>query len=125
MCGEKRRDHLRSIELLGGFVPTCHDCAARTMALEPVPQTLAEIRAALRRERRAKARRAEQADDRVYPRERRLSDRRVGRDEHEIDDGMILEIIEDLSALAPLHEALDVAELTGIRERPSRAALAG
>jgi hypothetical protein len=125
MCGEKRREFLRSVELLGSFVPTCHNCAARAAALEPMPQSLAEIRTVLRRDRRVAPRRFGKADTRVFQHDRRGDERRVGRVEHEIEDAMILEIAEELAALAaaPLHDALDAAELTAIRENPLAAAV--
>jgi hypothetical protein len=121
MCGEGRRAFLRSVELLGSFVPACHNCAARAIALEPMPGTLAEIRAQLRRERRLAPRRFGKVDGRVFPRDRRGVDRRIGRVEAaEIDDEMIIEIVEELGALAPLHHALDASELTGIHAVPVR-----
>ena len=77
MCGERRREFLKSIELLGGWVPMCHNCAARTASLSPLPQTLGEIRRVLERERRQGGRRSGRADGRVFPYERRGRDRRA------------------------------------------------
>src|SRR5262245_50800236 len=80
VCGEKRREYLRQIELLRAWMPVCHNCTARAGRLSPMPQSLDEIRTRLARDRRAKERRAERPDDRVFPRERRGLERRsVGR----------------------------------------------
>lgn len=92
-CGERRRDVLRSIELLGSWQVSCHNCAARIAALDPVPQSLDEICHALKRERRTGDRRAQTAaragtqtaESQPAPSqgeagtERRSSDRRKGR----------------------------------------------
>lgn len=119
MCGEKRRDFLRSVELLGAFVPACHNCAARATSLDPMPASLAEIRTILRRERRVAPRRFGKADTRVFPKDRRNDDRRLGRPA-EVEDAMILEIAEELAALdAPVHDAFDAADLTRIIEKPA------
>ncbi|RMH39645.1 MAG: hypothetical protein D6689_15920 [Deltaproteobacteria bacterium] len=124
MCGERRRDNLRSVELLGSWMPCCHTCAARIVRLEPLPQTLAGIRRALERDRRRASRRVGKPDTRVFPRERRTSDRRRPRahdadDLLSIDDDMILEI-EELEALAGemSRPANDGDDLTRIRELP-------
>jgi hypothetical protein len=134
MCGDRRRGFLRSVELLATFVPICHNCCGRALALEPMPQSLGEIRIVLRRDRRLAPRRFGKADTRVYPRDRRDQDRRSGRAPNvaaEVDDDAIIaELVADLEALAvedaPLHDGLDAVELTQIREdphkRPRRAA---
>jgi hypothetical protein len=113
LCGEKRRDFLRSVELLGGFFPTCHGCAARATSLEPMPQSLAELRTTLRRERRVTPRRFGKVDTRVYQLDRRGLERRAGRSEQEVDDTMVVEIADELAGLVERG-----AELTSIRERP-------
>lgn len=77
MCGERRREFLKSVELLGSWVPMCHNCAARTASLSPLPQTLGEIRSVLERERRQGGRRIGRMDGRVFPYERRGRDRRA------------------------------------------------
>jgi hypothetical protein len=124
MCSERRRSKLRNMELLGTWVPICHNCGSQAAALEPMPQSIAGIRAALRRDRRGAPRRFGKADTRVYQHNRRTGDRRRGRDEQSsVDDDMILEIAElasELEALAsaPLHDRFDGAELTLIRENP-------
>jgi hypothetical protein len=98
MCNDRRREHLRMIELLRAWVPSCHNCHARILRLEPFPQTIDEIRTRLHRERRTRDRRAGKADTRVFPRERRgLERRRVGSVNGEdfllLDDDIL--IVED------------------------------
>jgi hypothetical protein len=79
MCNDRRREHLRMIELLRAWVPSCHNCHARILRMDPMPQTIDEIRTGLNRERRTRERRGGKLDTRVFPRERRgLERRRVG-----------------------------------------------
>lgn len=95
MCGERRRLYLKSAELLGGWVPMCHNCSARVDALQPLPRSLAAIRDALLRNRRDRSRRAGAADSRVYPHNRRRTERRLGRDDGpHIDDDMIVDVAD-------------------------------
>jgi len=135
-CGERRRAHLKSVELLGAWVATCHNCAARIGALDPLPQSLAGIRDALARERRRRMRRAGKPDGRVFPYERRDADRRTprlargtGADElvpagereaaPPVDEEMILEIAElaeGLEALAAEIPGEHTGDLTRIRD---------
>jgi len=99
MCGERRRTHLKMIELLRAWVPICHNCAVRATQLSPMPQHIDEIRRILERDRRAAERREGRPDTRVYPRDRRGLDRR-GPGHAEFDDFLLLDendiIIEDL-----------------------------
>src|SRR4051794_6901385 len=64
VCQEKRRDHLRLVELHTKSVPLCHVCAARTIKLGEVPASLEALRAHLRRDRRIEDRRADGLDRR-------------------------------------------------------------
>ncbi len=75
-CGERRRDNLRMVELHKRFVPMCHNCGTRVMRMEIVPATVEEIRERLDRERREDERRQGTLDHRLFPRERRVGDRR-------------------------------------------------
>jgi hypothetical protein len=98
MCNDRRREHLRQVELLGAWVPICHNCAARTTRLSPMPQSFEDIRERLDRERRARDRRHGKSDTRVFQRDRRGLERRHtgaanGNDMMLIDDEDIL-IIE-------------------------------
>ncbi len=75
-CEERRRDHLRSVELLGCWTPVCYTCNGRISRLDPMPQTFVDLRTTLRRDRRAEARRKKREDTRVFPYERRDGERR-------------------------------------------------
>lgn len=125
MCGERRRDNLRSVELLGSWVPCCHNCAARVHKMLPLPQTMGAIRTVLMRDRRFKLRRlGNKLDDRVFPRDRRLDDRRsvraLGEDDSVVlDDEMVLDIQKLADELAGISEDMD--DLTLIRELPLQA----
>jgi hypothetical protein len=76
VCQEKRREHLRLVELHNRSVPMCHICAARTVKLSAVPATLDLLRKTLRRNRREDDRRSDGLDRRIFPRERRVGERR-------------------------------------------------
>jgi hypothetical protein len=123
------------VELLGAWVPTCHNCSARIGALSALPRTLAAIRELLSRERRGLPRRIGKSDGRVFPYERRHRKRRaprLGRGTGSplgdpVDEEMIVEIAELASDLDALAAGLPVVsadrepatrELTRIREIP-------
>src|SRR5437667_3114730 len=76
VCMERRREHLRLIEVHSRTLPLCFLCAARTLRLEDVPSTLEGLRERLRRERRQIDRRDDGLDSRIFARERRVGDRR-------------------------------------------------
>jgi hypothetical protein len=76
LCTDRRRENLRLVELGGRSVSLCHLCASRVHKMADVPLTLAELRSALRRDRREAERREGGRDRRVFPRERRVGDRR-------------------------------------------------
>lgn len=101
ICTERRREHLKTAELLGQWLPICYNCGGKASRLQPMPQTLAGIREALDRERRRTERRFGKKDSRVFQHDRRSDDRRDGRDDGDdlmvIDDDMILEIEEMVS----------------------------
>jgi len=102
VCSERRRRLLRSVELHGGWYPMCFACAGQAAALEPMPPTIAEIKDALQRERRSADRRIGRPDNRVFRYERRVGERRFGRDECPIDDEMIVEITVEEGELEPV-----------------------
>lgn len=126
VCTERRRDNLRSVELLGAWVPMCYTCSGRAMVLEPLPQTLAAIREALIRDRRGRERRHGKKDTRVFQYDRRADERRDeraagGEDWIVIDEEMILEIDELLDGSADARANADEElrdDLTRIREMP-------
>lgn len=76
VCFEKRRDQLKLVELHGRTVPLCHGCAARIMKMDNIPTTVEEMRNSLRRDRRAADKRTGKLDHRIFPRERRVGERR-------------------------------------------------
>jgi len=94
VCNERRRRLLRSTELHGSWFPTCYSCAGQAMQLDPQPQTIAELKTILRRDRRSVDRRSGNPDTRVFQWERRVGQRREGRGDDcpLIDDDMIIEI---------------------------------
>lgn len=123
VCADRRRDNLKSVELLGAWVPICHNCASRAGQLSPMPQSLAEIRRALTRDRRCLRRRRGAEDGRVFPYERRTGDRRRVRalDEADcilVEEEMIVEIEELADSLAQRDHS--DGDLTSIRENPLR-----
>ena len=97
VCTERRRRMLRGVELHGAFYPMCFGCAGQAMNLDPMPITVAALKQQLTRERRGPDRRFGRPDTRVFQYERRVGQRRAGREDGEqIDDDMIIEIfVED------------------------------
>jgi hypothetical protein len=119
VCSERRRDALRSVELLGGWLPMCYTCSGRAMRLDPLPQSLAEIRKELDRERRRDERRIGKPDTRVFQYDRRTGDRRGERGAG--DDWMIIdeEMIVEMSFEEPRAGEPADADMTAIRELPA------
>ena len=114
LCGDRRRRLLRSVELWGGWQAMCFNCTGQVLALPSVPRTIAELKLALKRDRRDRDRRYGKPDSRVFRYERRVGERRVGRcdaDVAPIDDDMILEI-----TIEPADAGVDFDDMTRIRE---------
>jgi hypothetical protein len=77
ICGEKRRAQLKLVEIWRRSMAFCHGCAAQVMRLPELPGNVEELRYALRRDRRDADRRGgTKADQRMFPRERRVGERR-------------------------------------------------
>lgn len=124
-CSEKRRRFLKSVELFGGWQPMCFNCAGQLLHLDPMPTTVAGLKEAVSRERRKRDRRVGKADSRVFQYERRVGERRAGREDYPIvDDEMIIEVsveagegggedFEDLTQIRELLSDLRPAELAG------------
>ena len=109
-CQEKRRRFLKTVEVHGTWQAMCFNCAGQLLVMEPLPKTIAALRAAVSRERRNKDRRFGKPDTRVFRYERRVGERRSLREElAPIDDDMIIEVIVDAD------EDVDM-DLTQIRE---------
>jgi hypothetical protein len=122
ICQEKRRDQLRLVELHSRSVPLCHGCAARTLKLGDIPPTLEGLRALLRRDRRSRDRRADTIDRRIFPRERRVGERRnPPRSADRTDPDMVIAYpeFEDLVVEVAEHD-LQLIEQTLIKRRPAR-----
>ncbi|HVR64045.1 MAG TPA: hypothetical protein VMU50_19235 [Polyangia bacterium] len=118
ICGEKRRDQLKLIEVLSRTLPFCHGCAARTMRIDPLPETLGDIRHALRRERRQGDRRVGAADHRIFPRERRVGERREQAHGKTHDTDPNIRLADFGEVIIELDDGdLEVVEQTEVRER--------
>src|SRR5215467_4002151 len=52
VCGERRRENLRYLEIGGRSQTLCYGCAARALKITPMPLSLAPLRAELAKERR-------------------------------------------------------------------------
>ena len=93
-CNEKRRRFLKTVELFNQWQPMCFNCSGQMAHLEPMPRTLVALREAVSRERRKRDRRFGKPDTRVFRYERRVGDRRTGRDAViELDeDDLIIEV---------------------------------
>lgn len=76
-CSEKRHKVLRAVELFGGWQAMCFNCAGQLLHIAPLPDTLAELREAISRERRRSDRRDGRQDTRVFRYERRVGSRRL------------------------------------------------
>lgn len=117
-CGEQRRRVLKNVELYGNWKPMCFNCAGQLLHLDPLPQTIAALRAAVSRERRGNDRRVGKPDTRVFKYERRVGDRRVGRVDaaaikHDDDNDLEIEIVVEPVAA---NDGMDFDDLTQIRE---------
>ena len=129
-CLEKRRRFLKTVELFGGWKPMCFNCHGMIGQLDPMPKTISQLKDAISRERRKRDRRWGKPDTRVFIYERRVGERRYGRegDLPAVEDDMIIEIMvddellvsgaaedfdQDITAIRELVHALRPAELAG------------
>ncbi|MDB4958019.1 MAG: hypothetical protein JWO36_5588 [Myxococcales bacterium] len=129
-CNEKRRRFLKAVEVHGSWQPMCFNCAGQLLTLDPVPKTIAALREAVSRERRKKDRRFGKPDSRVFRYERRVGERRAGREDYpQIEDEMIIEVIieaepesfeEDLTQIRELVAELRPASLAASAPEPAR-----
>jgi hypothetical protein len=98
----------------------CHSCAGRIARLDKVPRTINAIRVLLDRERRARDRRDDNVDRRIFPRERRVGERRApprATSTSDTDPRIALPDFEDI--VIELVEAdIESVEQTLVRERP-------
>jgi hypothetical protein len=121
VCLEKRRGQLRLVELKSRSLPFCHGCAAQVLRMVEVPDSVEELRHLMRRERRDGDRReGEKIDHRIFPRERRVGERRgPGREAFaDTDPSMRLSEFEEL--VIELHEQdMEEVEQTLVRAKPA------
>ena len=112
------------VELYGGWKPMCFNCAGQVLDLEPMPATIAALREFVSRERRKRDRRFGKPDTRVFRYERRVGERRSGREIlPAVDDDMIIEVsyevvitdneFEDLTQIRELVRELRPDSLAG------------
>ena len=113
LCSERRRSHLRLQEIHGRSLPLCHTCAAQALKLVPLPYSIEALRSALVRNRRRHDRRTGALDSRVFPRERRVCDRR---EPFMVDDGCHPLSADDLVELDI--EESDIIEVTTVGYQP-------
>src|SRR3954470_498003 len=121
VCNERRRENLRMVEVHNRSLTLCFLCAARTLRLDQVPPTLEGLRSLLRRDRRAVDRRTDGLDSRIFPRERRVGERRdIPRTRHgDTDPAIVLPDFDDL--VIEIDDAdIEEMELTQVRARPTR-----
>jgi len=128
VCNERRRRLLRSVELHAAWHPMCFACTGQAMSLAALPPSVPELKLALTRERRQVDRRFGKGDTRVFQYERRVGQRRAGRDDAAtIDDDMIIEITIEDSVVEPVNAdvpsgshdidvEIDFDDLTRIRD---------
>lgn len=120
VCGERRRAELRLMELHGRTHAFCHSCSGQLARIDDVPPTMAAIRTLLTRERRGGERRGDDAvDHRIFPRERRVGERRLpprtGKDD--TDPHILLPDFEDIVIEIEAAE-LEPVEQTMVRQVP-------
>lgn len=113
-CNEKRRRFLKTVELFGTWKPMCFNCHGVLGSLEPMPNTMTLLKEAVSRERRKRDRRWGKTDSRVFVYERRVGERRSGREAELpiVDDDMIIEVSLDADA----GDGMDFDDITAIRE---------
>jgi len=118
VCDERRRDNLRLVEVHSRSVTMCHICAARTLKLAKVPSSIDGLRRVLTRDRRRQDRRSDGLDRRVFPRERRVGDRRgPARAGDATDPGFVLPDFDDI--VIEIQEAdIEIVDQTLVREQP-------
>ena len=119
ICRERRRSELRMLEVHGRSHTFCHSCAGHLARLDTVPTSIIALRGLLTRERRERDRRDNLSDRRIFPRERRVGERRGparATGTRDTDPQIHLPDFEDI--VIEIHEAdLEQVEQTLVRER--------
>jgi hypothetical protein len=89
----------------------CFNCAGVVCSLAPMPKTIAALKEAVSRERRQRDRRWGKPDGRVFVYERRVGERRSGREDlPAVDDDMIIEVSVDNDA-EPMPSYEDITQI--------------
>jgi hypothetical protein len=122
LCTDRRRENLRLVELCGRSVSLCHLCAARVLKMADLPLTLDGLRRSLRRDRRKIERRDGSPDGRIFPRERRVGDRRAPPRDLAVDASGASDNLPDFSDLEIVISDADIEEIeqTLVRETPRK-----
>ena len=121
ICFEKRREQLKMMELHTRSVPIWHGCGARILRLDQIPSSVDGIRQALKRDRRDLDRRGDGLDRRIFPRERRVGERRgPPRDSGPSDAGAYLAPDDFEDVIIELVEAdMEIIEQTTVNAKTS------
>ena len=112
VCGERRRENIQRVELLGRWFYMCHICSYRSVRLDPIPQHIDEVKARLLRSRRHGDRRKGDEDNREIKRERRVGERRVIL----LDEG---DLLYDDDLFLDYDEPVDEGESTAVFQKVS------
>ena len=75
-CADRRRSHLKLVELGERWITLCHNCSAEVSHLDPGPRSIEALRERLTRDRRQRVRRNRAIDHSDYCDERRQTERR-------------------------------------------------
>ncbi len=110
VCGERRRENIQRVELLGRWYYMCHLCAYKSVRLEPMPRHIEGVKARLVRSRRLGDRREDGEDLREIKRERRVGERRVIL----LDEG---DLLYDDDIFLDYDEPVDEGESTAVFEK--------
>jgi hypothetical protein len=121
VCHERRRTELRLVELQNRTQPLCHSCAGRIGRMETIPTSMNKLRELLDRERRERDRRDEGDDRRIFPRERRVGERRApprSTGFHDTDPHIALQDFEDI-VIELVDADIESVEQTLVKAAPS------
>ena len=101
-------------------MPLCHGCAARIARMDDIPESVDGLRGALRRDRRLVDKRAgTKVDHRIFPRERRVGERRTPprSDFADTDPGVEATLLADMEEIIVELQEADMEEVAR-RARP-------
>jgi hypothetical protein len=111
------------VEFQSSWVPMCHNCAAKTLQLTPVPPTLEGVRQRLGRDRRWSdwsERRVGKKDHRIFAIERRRGQRR---DSGERDEGEWLDAEDFIIEIVDSDDVAEATRISTAEERERRESL--